>query len=154
MLYILGALVAALMFVSGFASCEYKEVIKLKSEKIAAQSLFDERLKQNAVKEREDADFMKTIQGDFDEKLKSLVDANRAFAGKLRDPFRGSCPGSQASSSPGVSQNPSPGSELSDSFTGFLRGEAARADFTAVYATECRKVALRPTIRDQVKELP
>ena len=160
MLYLFGALVAALLIVSGVASCEHKTIVSLEAgiaaNKIEAKRLLDAKVAENLKREAEDKAFSITIQGDYERKLKSLSDSNRTYVGQLRDPGRNSssCTGSQASANTGVSQNSPTGTALSDSFGVFLRGEADRADFAAIYATECRKVALRPSIREQVKELP
>lgn len=150
MLYIFGALIAALFLVSGFASCEYKQVQTLQTS-IAANKVIAKKMLEDEVA-RGKADSIQS-QKDYDDSLKTLSARNKLYAGQLRDPGRrNSCP-SSASGVAGVPQDTTTGSELSPEAGKLLRGEADRADFAAVYALKCQQYAIKPTIRSQIEAL-
>ena len=151
MIYLFGILFAALVAMSTVAGCEHKKVTALTAQiaanKIEAKRLLDGKIAQNKVRETEDANRAIENQRDYDEKLKSLAAANRAYVGQLRDPGRrngGSCPGGQAGPIAGIPENTATGSELSAEAGKFLRGEADRADIAATYAKKCRDDAMSP----------
>ena len=139
----------ALVTMTGLYSCERKEVISLtasiQANKTEAKRILDDRIAANTKREAADKEFSIGVQRDYDNALKTLSATNTAYAGKLRDPGRNrsACPGAKESPVTSVPQSPSTGSELSETFGKFLRGEADRADLAAIYAAECRKVAIK-----------
>ena len=150
MIYLFGLLFAALVAMSTVASCEHKKVQTLTTQ-IEANKIEAKR-QLEAAKAQGQADAVSS-QKDYDDALKTLSDRNKLYAGQLRDPGRrNSCP-SAASTVAGIPEEPATGSELSPEAIQFLRGEAIRADTAATYAAECRKHALKPSVREQVNAL-
>lgn len=150
MIYLFGILFAALVAMSTVASCEHKKVgaltAQIEANKIEAKRLLEQAKAQGQL----DAI---ASQKDYDDALKNLSDANRKYAGQLRDPGRrNSCP-SATGPVAGVPEESATGSDISEQSGKFLRSEADRADIAATYAAKCREHALKPSIRDQVNSL-
>lgn len=143
MLYAFGILIAIILALGGLSKCQHEEIVTLKADKKAAESLVEQ------AKTQGKADAIAS-QKDYDEALKTLVADRDKYRGRLRDPNPRACP---APTSTGVPADTSTGGELSDAAGAFLRSEADRADIAATYAAKCREYALKPTIRDQVNSL-
>lgn len=150
MTYVLGVLIAIILALGGVTKCQHGTIVTLEAQIEANKEIARRMLANEIAQGKADAT---ASQKDYDDALKTLSDRNRVYAGKLRDPGRrDSCP-APTGTSPSVPADSSSGSELSDSAGAFLRSEADRADVAATYAAECRKHALKPTVRSKVDAL-
>lgn len=157
-LYLIGGLFAAFLFMSGVASCEHKKVQSLetsiKANQIEAERILAQKVAENSAKEAADKAFAITLQGDYDAKIRSIAAANRVI--RLRDPGGQSCPGSgsPAAANTDIPKEPAPvGQELSRVASDFLYAEAMRADQIRVWAQGCNAYVNKPSVREQVNKL-
>lgn len=148
MIYLIGGLFVALLLATGVASCEHKTIVSLEASieanKIEAKRILADQTAKVAAKEKSDKEFSIRLQGDYDASLKKLSDTNRAYVGKLRDPWNsGACARSETGPATGVFKDASTGAELSDALGKLLRSEADRADIAATYAAKCRELEMK-----------
>jgi len=146
--YMAAAAVAAVLMagVFGYArghstavtACEAKESAALRSAltKVQEQQAALAAVQQERERAKEQADM--AYQESASEIARLHGDLSRL--GRLRDPGARPCSGNAvppSTAAAGVFAEPAAGAELSEAASGFLVGEAERADRAAAYATGC-----------------